>query len=91
MTLKDRLEQIAQLEGELEMPYDVWRVFGKCELFGSQVCFGPGDNDYASADELKVAVMLLAEQLGGTVTWASAPKATKAKKTKAPKAQEAKA
>jgi RNase P subunit RPR2 len=63
------IEQL-ELQKDIEVPYNVWRMFGKqCKLIsiaGSQASLG---EDYGTTQELREAIKFYVEQLGGTVKW----------------------
>ena len=68
MRLKEQLE----LQSNIEVPWNVWRMFGDkskngiIEICGDQASFG---EDFGSKEELRVAIEWYAEQLGGKVKW----------------------
>jgi len=70
MKLKERLAEIKRIEDAHSLPFEVYRIFGKSSLFGSQIVFGENEhNDFASMEELKKAVEILVDELGGKITW----------------------
>lgn len=66
--LKDQLK----LQSNIEVPYNVWRMFGEKKdngyvlLAGDQASFG---QDYGTLTELREAIEWYADQLGGKITW----------------------
>lgn len=69
MNLKQKMEQISKLEA-VETPWEVSRVIGKVELFGSQICVRSDDcRDYVDLEEFRNALKWLVEQSGGYVIW----------------------
>ena len=77
MNLKERLQQIKQLEA-VNTPWEVRRIFGKIELLGSQVSVAGNDmNDYVELQDFRTALEWLVEQSGGTVKWSKAEKGEK--------------
>lgn len=68
MRLKEQLE----LQSNIEVPWNVWRMFGDkskngiIEICGDQASFG---EDFGSKEELRFAIEWYAEQLGGKVKW----------------------
>jgi hypothetical protein len=66
--LKDQLK----LQSDIEVPYDVWRLFGEksktgyISVGGNQASFG---EDYGTLPELRAAIEWYADQLGGKITW----------------------
>jgi hypothetical protein len=68
MKLKDQLKQ----QSDIEVPYNVWRMFGSknqngvITLAGGQASFG---EDYGTLPELQAAIEWYADQLGGKITW----------------------
>lgn len=71
--VKTALEKhlIAQANSTVEVPFDVWRMFGNetgrsIELLGEQISLG---EDYGSLEECRNAIAWYVEQLGGTVEW----------------------
>ena len=68
MKVKDQL----RLQHDIEVPYNVWRMFGTKEktgtitLSGNQACFG---EDYGTLPELRAAIEWYADQLGGKINW----------------------
>jgi len=71
MNLKQRLQAITELENGHKLPWEIMRIFGKSEVFGSQIVFGTdgGNNDFVTMDELKTALELLVAELGGAINW----------------------
>jgi len=67
MNLAQRLQKIQQLE-QIEVPWEVKRVFGPVSLFGAQVNIGV-DTDVVSEDQAKIALQWLVEQFNGKVKW----------------------
>lgn len=65
-----KLNEQLKLQKDIEVPYNVWRMFGEqCKvisLAGDQASFG---EDYGKVQELREAVEFYVEQLGGTVKW----------------------
>lgn len=79
MRLKERLEQIKQLE-TVETPWEVKRVFGQLELFGAQLnVHGDADRDFVDMQEFREALKWLVEQCGGLIIWENAAKKEKKK------------
>lgn len=69
MNLKQTIDQIKQLE-TVETPWEVKRVFGTVELFGSQICIrGDDTRDYVDLEEFQQALAWLVQQSGGKITW----------------------
>jgi hypothetical protein len=68
MRLKEQLE----LQSNIEVPWNVWRMFGNkskngtIEIRGDQASFG---EDFGSKEELRVAIEWYVDQLGGKVKW----------------------
>lgn len=66
MKLKEQLK----LQKDIEVPYDVWRMFGENAKYvlirGDQASFG---EDFGTIEELRKAVGWYADQLGGKVRW----------------------
>lgn len=66
MKLKEQLK----LQKDIEVPFDVWRMFGKnCKVIsmsGDQASLG---EDFGSLQELRTAIQWYVDQLGGTVKW----------------------
>lgn len=66
MKLKEQLK----LQKDIEVPFDVWRMFGKnCKVIsmsGNQASLG---EDFGSLQELRTAIQWYVDQLGGTVKW----------------------
>ena len=68
MKLKDQLK----LQSNIEVPFDVWRLFGSKEkngtitMMGHQASFG---EDYGTLPELRSAIEWYVDQLGGKITW----------------------
>lgn len=68
MKLKDRLE----LQSNIEVPWNVWRMFGNVEktaviyVQGNQASFG---EDFGDLEELRTAIEWYADQLGGKIKW----------------------
>lgn len=74
MNLKQRLEQIKQLEA-VETPFDVKRIFGELRMWGSQIYVrGDDQRDYVDLQEFQQALTWLVEQSGGKVTWTKGAK-----------------
>lgn len=79
MNLKQKIEQINKLKA-VETPWEVMRVFGKVELFGSQVCMRGDDcRDYVDLEEFRLALKWLVEQSGGYIVWDESVKKEKKK------------
>jgi hypothetical protein len=70
MKLSDRIRTLEKLENSVDTPWMFSRIFGKVQLFGSQVTIVGGDQqDYVQVDELKKAIEWLVAELDGTVKW----------------------
>lgn len=78
MTLKERVEHIKQLQA-FEAPWEIRRTGIKPQLFGTDLFLTDGDGDAVTVDEARTIVAWLAEQLGGSVHWASDKKPKGAK------------
>ena len=65
------IEQV-KLQKDIEVPWGVWRMFGhgaeKITIMGKQVSL-TNEGDFASIEELRVAIDWYASQLGGSVKW----------------------
>ncbi len=79
MNIKQKLAEIEKLE-VVETPWEVHRVLGHLEIFGSQICFRSEDTlDYVELHEAREAVKWLVEQFGGYVVWDESVKKEKKK------------
>ena len=63
MLIKEILEEAGKLENKLQLPFDVYRFYGKPKLSGDQISFGD-DNDYGTLKEHQQALTELARQFG---------------------------
>lgn len=69
MNLKERLDGIKELE-TIETPWEVKRIFGQIQLFGSQISvYGSDSNDFVDSQEFRDALAWLVMQMNGKVTW----------------------
>lgn len=69
MNLLQKMQKIAEIEA-VETPWFFSRIFGKVQLFGSQISFYSGGNtDFVDIYEAQQAIEWLVEQLGGQVKW----------------------
>lgn len=67
-----KLNEQLDLQSDIEVPWNVWRMFGnraKCgtiQIRGDQASFG---EDFGSKEELRAAIAWYVDQLGGKVKW----------------------
>lgn len=70
MSRKKKIVDIVDSYPEIEVPYDVWRFFGRqCKFVsfaGDQASFG---EDYGAKEELRQCLDWYVDQLGGKVKW----------------------
>lgn len=70
--MKTKLKDQLKMQSNIEVPYNVWRLFGEkkkvgyISLAGGQASFG---EDYGTLPELRAAIEWYADQLGGKITW----------------------
>jgi hypothetical protein len=66
MKLKEQLK----LQKDIQVPYNVWRMFGDdCKMIsiaGNQASLG---EDYGTIEDLRNALEFYVDQLGGKVKW----------------------
>ena len=67
-----KLNEQLDLQSDIEVPWNVWRMFGnrdKCgtiQIRGDLASFG---EDFGSKEELRAAIAWYVDQLGGKVKW----------------------
>lgn len=69
-TAIERHKAIQQIGTEIEIPWNVYRLFGgpskEISLVGQEICLG---EDYGSVEQCRDAIEWFVNQLGGTVSW----------------------
>lgn len=79
MKLKQRLTEINKLEA-IETPWEVLSIFGKLELYGSQIRIISDDQrDSVDLEDFRQALNWLTDQAGGYIIWDESVKKGKKK------------
>lgn len=70
MRVIDRLKAIKKIGTEIEVPHEVWTLFGpntkNIRIVGDEICLG---EDYASLEKAQAAMDWYVNQFGGNITW----------------------